>query len=73
VAAFTARLRPSWREFFELSFVQGLDHEAVRERLGLGRLRCKYMRQVLAARARRSPALLTALGRQVEKAGDDAP
>jgi RNA polymerase sigma factor (sigma-70 family) len=63
VAAFTTRLKPAWRDFFELHFVQGLDYGAVGERLGIGKIRCKYMRKVLAARARRNHALLAALGR----------
>ena len=73
VAAFTERLKPMWRDFFELHFVQGLDYTAVGGRLGIGKIRCKYMRKVLAARARRSRALLAALGRHAATGGGDAP
>jgi RNA polymerase sigma factor (sigma-70 family) len=72
VAAFTARLKPVWRDFFELHFVQGLEYGDITERLGIGRLRCKYMRKVLAARARRNRALLAALGRPAATGGGDA-
>ena len=72
VAAFTARLKPAWRDFFELHFVRGFDYADVTERLGIGRLRCRYMRKVLAARARRNRALLAALGRPAATGGGDA-
>ncbi len=72
VATFTARLKPAWRDFFELHFVQGLEYGEVCERLGIGRIRCKYMRKVLAARARRNRALLAALGRPAATGGGDA-
>ena len=64
VAEFTAGLAPDWRAFFELHFVQGLDYAEVSAALGVGKLRCKYMKKVLAARARRSAGLWAALGRQ---------
>ncbi|MBI5482286.1 MAG: sigma-70 family RNA polymerase sigma factor [Deltaproteobacteria bacterium] len=72
VEAFKVRLRPAWRDFFELHFVEGLDYGAVGERLGIGSIRCKYMRKVLAARARRNRALLAALGRTAATGGDRA-
>ena len=64
VAQFTAGLKPGWREFFELHFVQGLDYEAVAEKLEIGKLRCKYMKKVLATQARRDARLRAALGRR---------
>lgn len=72
LTAFTGRLKPAWRDFFDLHFVQGLDYADVTARLGISRLRCKYMRKVLAARARRSRALLAALGRPTATGGGDA-
>jgi RNA polymerase sigma factor (sigma-70 family) len=72
VAAFTARLKPAWRDFFELHFVEGLDYGDITERLGIGRLRCKYLRKVLAARARRNRALLAAIGRPAATGAGDA-
>ncbi len=63
VAAFTSRMRPQWRAFFDLHFVQGLPYPDVAARLGISRLRCKYMKKVLAARARNDDALLATLSR----------
>ncbi|HEX8950955.1 MAG TPA: sigma-70 family RNA polymerase sigma factor [Polyangia bacterium] len=63
VAAFAAKLQPPWRQFFALHFVEGLDYAEVGARLKIGKLRCKYMRKVLSERARRSGALMAALGR----------
>lgn len=63
VEAFVRRLRPGWREFFELHFVEGLPYGEVAPRLGISKLRCKYMKKVLAAKARRDPGLREALGR----------
>ena len=63
VRQFIAGLRPGWREFFELHFVQGQDYEAVGARLGIGKLRCKYMKKVLALQARHDARLRAALGR----------
>ena len=63
VASFRAALGPGWREFFDLHFTQGLDYPEVAARLGISRLRCKYMKKVLAARARRDLGLRAALGR----------
>lgn len=63
VEAFRLRLQPRWRSFFDLYFVEGLDYEAIAKRLAIGKLRCKYMRKVLALRARRSKPLMAALGR----------
>lgn len=63
VAAFTDRMRPQWSAFFDLHFVQGLPYEDVAARLKISKLRCKYMKKVLAARARKNTALLAALSR----------
>lgn len=62
VESFRSRLEPRWQRFFDLHFVEGLDYEEIGKRLGIGKLRCKYMRKVLALRARRSKPLMAALG-----------
>jgi RNA polymerase sigma-70 factor (ECF subfamily) len=67
IDTFTAKLEPQWREFFKLYFVEGLDYGEIGKRLQIGRIRCKYMKKVLAARARRNDALLRVLER--EKSG----
>jgi len=72
VAAFKAKLKPAWREFFELHFVEGLDYAAVATRLRISKLRCKYMRKVLAMRARRNREVMAALGRALEGRGAGA-
>lgn len=64
VESFRARLKPLWQKFFDAYFVEGLDYEQVGRRLAIGKLRCKYMRKVIALRARRSHALMSALGRR---------
>jgi RNA polymerase sigma factor (sigma-70 family) len=57
-----ARLKEGeWRSFFDLHFVQGLSFEEVGARLGIGKLRCKYLKKVIASRAREDPALLAVL------------
>lgn len=61
--AFRETLATGWREFFDLHFVQGLEYEAVAEQLSINKLRCKYMKKVLALKARRDPRLRAALGR----------
>lgn len=71
VGAFTAKLDPVWRQFFELHFVEGLDYAEIGVRMKIGKLRCKYMRKVLSERARRNGALMAALGRA--RGGGDAP
>jgi len=63
VAAFTATLSKAWRPFFDLCFVQGQSYEEIGVALGIGKLRCKYMKKVLATQARRDPALMAALAR----------
>lgn len=63
VESFAGKLKSAWRQFFDLHFVEGLDYEEVAQRLSISRLRCKYMKKVLAVRARRNPALMAALGR----------
>ncbi len=65
--AFRSRLKPTWRRFFELYFIEGHDYEAIAQQLSIGKLRCKYMRMVLARRAQRDPELMAALGRQMRK------
>lgn len=66
VESFRARLKPLWRRFFDSYFVEGLDYEEIGKRLAIGKLRCKYMRKVLALRARRAKPLMAALGQFVE-------
>jgi RNA polymerase sigma factor (sigma-70 family) len=63
VDAFRGRLDPPWRRFFDLHFVEGLAYAEIAEALSISRLRCRYMRKVLAGRAMRSPELMAALGR----------
>ena len=62
-AAFASGLKPQWRRFFDLHFVEGLPYEDVGAQLGIGKLRCKYMKKVIAGRARKDPVLLAALAR----------
>ncbi len=69
VDQFAGKLKPGWRSFFQLHFVEGLGYEEVAARLNISRLRCKYMKKVLAARARRNPGLAEALGRRRERGG----
>lgn len=73
-AEFEERLKPSWRPFFRLCFVEGASYQEIEARLGYGALRCKYMKKVLAAKARKNRALLEALGRwrSVGEGGADA-
>jgi DNA-directed RNA polymerase specialized sigma24 family protein len=54
VQLFKQKLKAPWREFFELHFERGLDYEEVCGRMSISRLRCKYMRKVLAMKARRN-------------------
>ena len=68
VAAFREGVKPGWRRFFDLHFVEGLPYKEVAAELAISTLRCKYMKKVLAARARRDPALIAALGRGVAHA-----
>jgi len=72
VEAFRAGLKPGWVEFFDLHFVQGLAYEEVSSQLGISRLRCKYMKKVLAGRARECPGLMAALDRHLGAGGVDA-
>ena len=72
VQSFRMRLQPRWRSFFDLYFVEGLDYEEIAKRLAIGKLRCKYMRKVLALRARRSKPLMAALGQFAAAAGRHA-
>jgi len=64
VAAFAGSLAPAWRAFFDLHFVQGLPYDDVVARLSIGKLRCKYMKKVLAARAREDAGLRAVLARR---------
>jgi RNA polymerase sigma-70 factor (ECF subfamily) len=73
VEAFKALLKPRFREFFELHFVQGLPYAEIEARVGLGPLRCRYMKKVIALRARNNRALMTALGRHRAREGSHAP
>jgi RNA polymerase sigma factor (sigma-70 family) len=72
VAAFRKGLRPDWAEFFELHFVQGWDYERVAAKLHISRLRCKYMKKVLAQQASRDRGLREALGRYRQGSADHA-
>lgn len=71
VDAFTARLRPQWRRFFELHFVEGLEYADIARQLSISTTRCKYMKRVLTARAKRSRPLRGILERPI--GGSDAP
>ena len=62
VEGFRAALEPGWRAFFDLHFVHGAPYPVVAHRLGISRIRCKYMRKVLARRAMKDPDLMAALG-----------
>lgn len=73
VQAFAGRLAPPWQRFFQLHFVEGLDYAEIAPRLGIGKLRCRYMKKVLIGRARRHRALLEALGRSRDAGGPHAP
>lgn len=64
VSTFAATLAPDWRAFFDLHFVQGLPYDDVVARLRIGKLRCKYMKKVLAARAREDAGLRDVLVRR---------
>ena len=72
VDRFREGLAPAWRLFFDAWFVKGLAYPDVAAALGISRIRCKYMRKVIASRARRDPAIMAAIGRAVEDA-DVAP
>lgn len=63
VASFEEKLKPAWRPYFRAVFVEGRDFDEARVALGLGRLRAKYLKQVLLGRMRRHRPLLEALGR----------
>lgn len=62
VEGFRAALEPEWRAFFDLHFVRGVPYPLVASELGISRIRCKYMRKVLARRAVEDPDLMAALG-----------
>lgn len=63
VADLEAKLKPAWRPYFHAVFVDGRDFDEAREALGIGRLRAKYLKQVLLARLRRHAPLLELLER----------
>jgi RNA polymerase sigma-70 factor, ECF subfamily len=62
VDAFKTKLKPGWREFFELHFVEGRSHPETAEALGVTVARSKYMKRVLVGRARKNRLLMEALG-----------
>lgn len=66
VDAFKTKLEPDWARFFDLCFVQGQPYEEIAGQLGIAKLRCKYMKKVLIARARRHRPLMDALGRRTQ-------
>lgn len=66
VERFRDGLAPAWRLFFDAWFVKGLGFPEAAAALGISRIRCKYMRKVIAAKARRDPTILAAIGRQLE-------
>lgn len=70
IDAFTCKLETPWGKFFELCFVQGEPYEEIAAQLHIGKLRCKYMKKVLVARARRHRPLMDALGRRTSRPGD---
>lgn len=65
-----AKLDPQWASFFALHFVEGLGYDEIAPRLGISKLRCKYMKKVLIARARRHKPLMDALGRATASRGE---
>jgi RNA polymerase sigma factor (sigma-70 family) len=77
VDAFKKRLGPQWRAFFDLHFAEGLSHPDTARALGMTVARSKYMKRVLAARARKNRALMDALGRSrtgsLRQGDGDAP
>lgn len=64
LAAFKASLRPVWQRFFELHFVEGRDYADVSREMRISVTRCKYMKRVLASRARRHRGLRDVLDRR---------
>lgn len=63
VERFVAGLKPDWRDFFQAHFIMGMTYGEVAQQLSLSKLRCRYMKKVLVARARKNRPLLEALGR----------
>lgn len=63
VASFVGTLKPAWQAFFHLCFVQGASYDEIGSQLGVGKLRCRYMKKVLAGRARAHPELMASLAR----------
>lgn len=70
VEGFRATLEPGWRAFFDLHFVHGAPYPLVAHQLGISRIRCKYMRKVLARRAMKDRDLMAALGSTQGARGD---
>jgi RNA polymerase sigma-70 factor, ECF subfamily len=64
VGELEAKLKPAWRPYFRAVFVEGRDFDEARERLGIGRLRAKYLKKVLMMRLRGHGPLLEVLGRR---------
>ena len=62
----------AWMALFLNRLLMAGTHAGVAAALGISRIRCKYMRKVIASRARRDPAIMAAIGRAVEDA-DVAP
>jgi RNA polymerase sigma factor (sigma-70 family) len=62
IAAFVSRLRPEEAQFYGLHFGEGLGYPEVAARMGITRLRCKYLKHLIVEKARRNGALLRALG-----------
>jgi len=70
--SFKAKLKPHWRTFFVLHFEQGLGYAEIAARLSIGRTRCKYMKRVLLARAKRNADLRAIVGRSLDSEVDNA-
>lgn len=60
---FEERLKPAYRPYFRLVFIEGRDWEEARVELGLSRLRTKYLKSVLIKLLQRHGPLLEILGR----------
>ena len=73
VAAFKARLEPKWSDFFDLCFVQSFSYPEIATKLSVSRLRCKYMKKVLVARARKNRRLMETLDRWSNQEVSGAP
>ncbi len=63
VETFKNSLEGEWRTFFQLHFVEARTYKDIAKELGCNTLRCKYMKKVIASRAKKNRTLLEALGR----------